>query len=513
MTVSPILLNGHQLTLEEWEQVVFQHRPVQLAPEAIKAMERSRLMVEEAVCRGDVVYGITTGFGKFSDTVIDRNQSEELQRNLIKSHACGVGEPLSEEVVRGMMVLRANALARGCSGIRPTTVEALIRLLNDGIHPVIPSQGSLGASGDLAPLAHMTLPLIGEGEVFFRGQRMDARQVLNEQGHFPVTLAAKEGLALINGTQMMASLSALAILKAEKLLLSADIIAAMTMEALGGIPDALHPLLHKARGQTGQLQAAATMRTLLQSSRRLTAPGEKRVQDAYSLRCIPQVHGASRDAYSHVRTIVTRELNAVTDNPLLFPEEGAILSGGNFHGQPLALAADYLGIAMAEMANISERRTERLVNPQLSGLPPFLTQNGGLHSGYMILQYVAAALVSENKGLAHPASVDSIPSSANQEDHVSMGSISARKLLRILDNATRVLAVEWITAAQGLEFSSGEMGAGTTPAYRLIRNHIPPLVHDRLHHPDIEQAAKLIDSGCLVEAVAEETPLALNGYR
>lgn len=501
MMDSPVYLNGYNLTLDEWEQVVFHHRPVQLEPTAIAAMERSRAMVDEAIRRGDVIYGITTGFGKFSDTVIDRSQSEELQYNLIRSHACGVGEPLSEEIVRGMMVLRANALARGYSGIRPSTVKALIQLLNDGIHPVIPSQGSLGASGDLAPLAHMTLPLIGEGEVFYRGQRMDAKTALAQRGHTPVTLAAKEGLALINGTQMMTSLCALAVRKAEKLLVSADIISAMTMEALGGIPDALHPLLHQARGQIGQMRVAAHMRALLQGSRRLTLPGEKRVQDAYSLRCIPQVHGASRDAYTHVEAIVMRELNAVTDNPLLFPEETLILSGGNFHGQPLALAADYLGVAMAEIANISERRTERLVNPQLSGLPPFLTRTGGLHSGYMILQYVAAALVSENKGLAHPASVDSIPSSANQEDHVSMGSIAARKLWRILENVTRVLAVEWIAAAQGLEFSNGEMGTGTTPAYRLIREHIHPLTRDRPGHADIEQAANLIDSGRLVQVV------------
>jgi histidine ammonia-lyase len=510
MTISPIILNGYQLTLEQWRSIVFQRHPVQLAPEAIEAMNRSRLMVEDAVQRGAVIYGITTGFGKFSDTVIDRNQSEALQRNLIKSHACGVGEPLPEEVVRGMMVLRANALARGYSGIRPSTVEALIRLLNHGVHPVIPSQGSLGASGDLAPLAHMTLPLIGEGEVIYRGQRMNAQQALHELGLSPITLAAKEGLAFINGTQMMASLSAMATLKAENLLLSADIIAAMTMEALGAIPDAFHPLLHEVRGQTGQIQVAANMRALLQSSRRLTQPGERRVQDAYSLRCIPQVHGASRDAFNHVKMIITRELNAVTDNPLLFPDEQVVLSGGNFHGQPLGLAADYLAIAMAEMANISERRTERLVNPQLSGLPPFLTQNGGLHSGYMILQYVAAALVSENKGLAHPASVDSIPSSANQEDHVSMGSIAATKLMRILENATRVLAIEWITACQGLEFSSGSLGVGTEPAYRLLRTHIPPLGEDRFHHPDMEKAASLIDSGQLVKSVAEATSLVLD---
>ncbi|EGK14457.1 histidine ammonia-lyase [Kroppenstedtia eburnea] len=498
---STISLNGEELTLQEFEQVVRLGAPVSLSESAVEKMNRSRSTVESLVRDGRTVYGITTGFGKFSDTLIDRSQSAELQINLIRSHACGAGEPLDEETVRGMMLLRANALAKGYSGIRPVTVETLIQLLNNHIHPVIPSQGSLGASGDLAPLAHMSLPLLGEGEVIRHGRRMDSATALEQAGISPVRLEAKEGLALINGTQMMASLTALSILDTHRLLLAADVIAAMTLEALSGIPHAFHPLLHAARGQQGQIETARRMRQLLSGSQRTTRPGEKRVQDAYSLRCIPQVHGASLDAYHYVQEVVVRELNAATDNPLLFPEEGEVISGGNFHGQPLALAADFLAIAVAELGSISERRTERLVNPQLSGLPAFLTRNGGLHSGYMILQYLAASLVSENKTLCHPASVDSIPSSANQEDHVSMGSIAARKLRAVIQNVTRTLAVEYLCAAQALEYGEGRLGTGTEAAYRLIREQIPPLTDDRVGHPDVEEVAGLIRSGRLDEAV------------
>ncbi|GGA39911.1 histidine ammonia-lyase [Kroppenstedtia guangzhouensis] len=498
---STITLNGEDLTLEEFEQVVRWGAPVSLSESAVEKMNRSRSTVESLVRDGRTVYGITTGFGKFSDTLIDRSQSTELQMNLIRSHACGAGNPLDEETVRGMMLLRANALAKGYSGIRPVTVETLIQLLNNKIHPVIPSQGSLGASGDLAPLAHMSLSLLGEGEVIHHGRRMDAATALEQVGIPPVRLEAKEGLALINGTQMMTSLAALSILDTHRLLLAADVIAAMTLEALGGIPHAFHPLLHEARGQLGQTETALRLRQLLSGSQRTTRPGEKRVQDAYSLRCIPQVHGASLDAYHYVQQVVVRELNAATDNPLLFPEEGEVISGGNFHGQPLALAADFLAIAVAELGSISERRTERLVNPQLSGLPAFLTRNGGLHSGYMILQYLAASLVSENKTLCHPASVDSIPSSANQEDHVSMGSIAARKLRTVIQNVTRTLAVEYLCAAQALEYGEGQLGTGTEAAYRLLREQVPPLTDDRVGHTDVEKAAGLIRNGRLDETV------------
>lgn len=504
-----VIIDGDNLTLDSYTNAVKNCYPVTIAPEAIQRMKHSRQMVERLVQEGRTVYGVTTGFGKFSDTVIDQNQSAELQLNLIKSHACGVGEPLSEETVRGMLLLRANALVKGYSGVRPETVQALLELLNRQIHPVIPSQGSLGASGDLAPLAHMILPLLGRGEVTWNGQRLPADQALSKAGLAPLQLEAKEGLALINGTQMMTSLTADAVIAADSLLLAADIIAGMTVDALSGIPHAFHPLLHHIRGHQGQMTTAANLRRLLEGSKQVTQPGEKRVQDAYSLRCIPQVHGASKDAFHYVRNVIDVELNAATDNPLLFPDEDEVISGGNFHGQPIALAADFLAIALAETGNISERRTERLVNPQLSGLPAFLTRQGGLHSGYMILQYTAASLVSENKTLCHPASVDSIPSSANQEDHVSMGSIAARKLKRIVDNVARILAIEYICAAQALEFAQQPGGAGTQIAYDLLREQLPPLTDDREGHRDIERAVPLITDGTLVQAVQKQLTLDL----
>jgi histidine ammonia-lyase len=504
-----IELDGEHLTLEAFAEIVLHRAPATLSGEAIQRMRLSLELVERLIRENRIVYGITTGFGKLCDTVIAPEQSELLQLNLIRSHACGVGEPLPEEAVRGMMLLRANALAKGYSGVRPVVVECLIDWLNLGLHPVVPAQGSLGASGDLAPLAHMILPLLGYGEVWVNGKREPAEAVWRKQGRSPLQLAAKEGLALINGTQMMTSLLALGLLRAKQLILAADIIGAMTVEALRGIPHAFHPLLHEVRGQIGQITTAANLRAMLTDSTQVTQPDDIRVQDAYSLRCIPQVHGASKDVYHYVEGVASRELNAATDNPLLFTETGEAVSGGNFHGQPLALAADFLAIAMAELANISERRTERMVNPQLSRLPAFLTSQSGLHSGYMILQYVAASLVSENKGLCHPASVDSIPSSANQEDHVSMGATAARKLHQVLDNVTRVLAVEYICAGQALGFAKHLLGKGTLVAYRLLRQHIPPLVEDREGHRDIEMAARLIREGRLVEEVGKTVTILL----
>jgi histidine ammonia-lyase len=502
-------INGEDLTLEQFEAVVRHRAQVNITPQAKQKMAASRGYVQKLIAEEKIVYGITTGFGKFSDVVIPKEQVRELQHNLLKSHACGVGNPLSEEVVRGMMLLRINALAKGYSGVRSETVEALVKLLNHDMHPVVPSQGSLGASGDLAPLAHMCLLLIGLGEVIHRGKRMPAREALSLIGLEPLSLEAKEGLALINGTQMMGSLLALAVLAAQNLLLAADIIAAMTVEALEGIPHAFHPALQEVRPHPGQTATAANLRRLLHGSGRTTRPGEKRVQDAYSLRCIPQVHGASKDAFRHVRGVIEREINAATDNPLIFPELDEVISGGNFHGQPLALAADFLSIACAEIANISERRVERLTNPSLSGLPAFLTPHGGLNSGYMIHQYVAASLVSENKVLAHPASVDSIPSSANQEDHVSMGATAARKCLTILRNTAKVLAIEYLCAAQALEFIRKPNGVGTEIACNLLRRRVPPLESDREGHKDIEQALSLVESGELVSAVRQAVELEL----
>jgi histidine ammonia-lyase len=499
-----ISIYGDRLTFQQFAEVVFKKAPIELSDCAIEQMEASQKYVSKLLGEGKAVYGISTGFGKLCDVLIAPEEVHDLQHNLIKSHACGVGDPLPESVVRGMMLLRINALAKGFSGIRPSIVQMLTSLLNHEVHPIIPSQGSLGASGDLAPLSHMCLPLLGLGEVIHRGNRVPAKEALKKLGLEPIRLEAKEGLALINGTQMMCSIGALAVIAAENLLKAADIIAAMTVEALEGIPHAFHPLIQQVRGHYGQMVTAKNMQALLAESKRTTQPGEKRVQDAYSLRCIPQVHGASKDAYHYVAKAVEQEMNAATDNPLIFACEQEVISGGNFHGQPLALATDFLAIALAEIANISERRTERLVNPQLSGLPPFLSSKSGLHSGYMIMQYVAASLVSENKTLAHPASVDSIPSSANQEDHVSMGSISARKCLKIIENVTNVLAIEYLCAAQALEFSNKPCGKGTRIAYELLRNHVPPLHDDREGHVEINIAGRLIESGSLVASVAEK---------
>lgn len=494
-------LGGH-LTLDHVVAVARDRAPVSFGPGARQAVERARAMVEDLVAARRPVYGITTGFGKFSDVFISPDETETLQRNLIMSHACGVGDPLEEEVVRAMMLLRAHALSQGFSGIKPETLDLLVGMLNAGVHPVVPEQGSLGASGDLAPLSHMCLPLMAMGEAYYKGERLPAAEALQRAGLKPVYLSSKEGLALINGTQCMTGIGSLTIETALSLLKVADITAALTGEALGAIPAAWDPRIQALRRQPGQITAAENMRRLVERSRLTTAPGEIRTQDAYTLRCIPQVHGASRQALAHVAEVVGNEINAVTDNPLLFPEDGDVISGGNFHGQPMALAMDYMGIALAELADISERRIERLVNPALSGLPAFLTKHGGLNSGFMIPQYTAASLVSENKVLAHPASVDSIPSSANQEDHVSMGTTGARKARKIMANVVRVLAIELMCAAQACEFVGPDgLGAGTAAAYKLIRQRVPALQEDRILYPDIEACAELIRSGELVKAV------------
>lgn len=497
---------GGRIGLEDVVAVAVAGAPVSLAAAAQSQVRAARLLVEELVAAKRPVYGITTGFGKFSDVIISPDETEDLQRNLLMSHAAGVGEPLDEAATRAALLLRAHALALGHSGVRLETLDLLLEMLNRGVHPVIPEQGSLGASGDLAPLAHMSLVLIGMGEALFRGRRMSGDEALSRAGLKPVNLGAKEGLALINGTQIMTGIGVLTAQQARGLLQVADIAAALTGEALSAIPSAWDDRIHALRLHAGQRDAAANLRRLVQGSALTTLPGEVRVQDPYTLRCVPQVHGASRAAIDHVRAILGGEINAVTDNPLIFPEDSEVLSGGNFHGQPVALALDYMGIAVAELANISERRIERLVNPQLSGLPPFLTLHGGLHSGLMIVQYTAASLVSENKVLAHPASVDSIPSSANQEDHVSMGTIAARKSRKILENATRVLAIELLCAAQAVEFTDPRgLGLGTREAYKAVRSRIPALDGDRVMAPDIEEAVRLIHSGHLVQAVQSAT--------
>ncbi|WP_048600547.1 histidine ammonia-lyase [Rubeoparvulum massiliense] len=494
MEKQSIQLNGKDLSLEQFEQVVRNGVAVQLHPNAIIAMNRSRQLVMQWHQEGRRIYGITTGFGKFSDQIISSAETDQLQINLIRSHACGVGNPFPTEVVRGMMLLRAQALAQGFSGIRVEVVQLLLQMLNLRIHPIIPSQGSLGASGDLVPLAHMVLPMLGEGQVEWQGTLYAAKDALEQNQLQPIQLQAKEGLALINGTQTMTSLGALAVLDGERAIHTANLIASLTIEALRGIPAAYHPFVGHSRPHPGQRWVAEQLLQYLKESERITQPGELRTQDAYSLRCIPQVHGASWDALQHVKQVIQIELNSVTDNPLIDPFEEQAISAGNFHGQPVGLALDYLAIALAELGNISERRTERMVNPQLSQLPAFLTDHGGLHSGLMIPQYVAAALVAENKLLASPATVDSIPSSANQEDHVSMGTTAARKLYRLLDNLWHILAIEYLVACQAIDFQTGQLGKGSSRAYEQLRAQIPFVEKDRVLSQDMKEIAQMIRS-------------------
>ncbi len=486
-----VILTGHTLTLEQVKRVLYQNEAVIASKDSIDAVKKSRQAVEEIVANKRIVYGITTGFGKFSDVFIEADDVEELQWNLIHSHACGVGEPFPEIVSRAMLLLRANALLKGYSGVRPVVIQRLLDLLNAHIHPVVPQQGSLGASGDLAPLSHLALALLGEGEVFYRGRRMPALAALTQAGIAPLSLKAKEGLALINGTQAMTAMGVVGYLEAEQLAYESELIAALTMEGLRGIIDAFDERVHLVRGYRQQTEVAKRIRSYLAGSKLTTTQGELRVQDAYSLRCIPQVHGASWQALDYVKEKLEIEINAATDNPLIFDHGAAVISGGNFHGQPIALAMDFMKIAVAELANISERRIERLVNPQLNDLPPFLSPAPGLQSGAMIMQYAAASLVSENKTIAHPASVDSIPSSANQEDHVSMGTIASRHAYAIIQNARRVLAIELICALQAVEYRGVEQMAPKTRAfYEAARKIIPSITKDRVFAKDIETAAK-----------------------
>jgi len=486
-----IELNGCSLTVDTAKEVVFRGALVKASEDSMAAVRKSREAVENIVAQGRVVYGITTGFGKFSDVLIAPEDTEQLQWNLIHSHACGVGEPFPEIVSRAMIMLRANALLKGFSGVRPVVIERLLDLLNARIHPVIPQQGSLGASGDLAPLSHLALVLMGEGEVFYEGERMEASRALVQEGIEPIRLKAKEGLALINGTQAMTAMGLINYIEAEQLAYETEAISALTMEGLRGIIDAFDADVHEARGYRQQSEVAERMRSMFKGSKLLTRQGELRVQDAYSLRCIPQVHGASWQALDYVKEKLEIEMNAATDNPLIFDDGEKVISGGNFHGQPIALAMDFLKIAVAEFASISERRIERLVNPQLNDLPPFLSPEPGLQSGAMIMQYAAASLVSENKTLAHPASVDSIPSSANQEDHVSMGTIGSRHAYQIIQNARRVLAIELICALQAAEYRGADQLADFTRAfYKEARALVPSIIKDRIFSKDIEKAAK-----------------------
>jgi histidine ammonia-lyase len=501
-------LTGDDLALADVWAVAFDHAPVGLADSAKERMQAARDLVERAVHgKQEHTYGVNTGFGRFVSRSIPEELTEELQVRLLRSHACGVGEPYPDEIVRAAMLLRANALAKGFSGSRVQTVELLVECLNRGLLPHVPSRGSVGASGDLAPLAHLALPLIGEGEAWIEGERLPGGDALAAAGLEPVRLEAKEGLSLVNGTQFMAAYGALGLIRALRAAKTADIACAVSVEALQGSRTSFLPQIHAARPLRGQGDSAANLLRLLEDS----AINEShrwcdKVQDAYSLRCAPQVHGASRDLLEYVSYTVTTELNAATDNPLVLVEDELLVSNGNFHGQPLAFSLDALSMAVSELADISERRIERLVNPSLSGgLPAFLTGDGGLNSGFMIPQYVAASLVSENKVLAHPASVDSIPTSAGQEDHVSMGNAAGLKAWQVLANVERVLAIELLAGVQGVEFLAPlQPGTGVRAAREVVRSLSPRLRDDRSLSGDIEAVAEAVRDGSVVEAVEAE---------
>ena len=497
----PLPLSGRDLTIDNVIEVARGRRAVELDPAAARRMVESRAVIERLVADGATVYGVTTGFGDLADVRIEPSQTAELQRNLVRSHAAGVGDPLPDEVVRAMLVLRANTLAVGLSGVRVDVAELLIGMLNAAVHPVVPSRGSLGASGDLAPLAHLALVLIGEGEATVDGAGPGAgADALTRASLAPLTLRAKEGLALLNGTQLMAGLGALAHHDALRLAITADVVGAMSLEAMLGTDAAFAERLVAARPHPGQVAAARHLRALLAGSEigASHAESDHRVQDAYSLRCMPQVHGAARDALGELARVLAVEINAVTDNPLVFPT-GEVISGGNFHGEPLALALDYATLAVTELASISERRTARLMDAHLSGLPAFLAEQPGVESGLMIAHYTAAALVNELQTLAHPSSVDTIPTSANQEDHVSMGATAALHLREAIDRAELVLAIEALCAAQGLDFRAPlRAGAGVARAHALVRSRAPHLGADRPPASDIDAVRELVHAGELL---------------
>jgi histidine ammonia-lyase len=492
-------LNGQALTLEQIASVAIGDEHVAISPSARSLIAASRRVIEEIVARDAVVYGVNTGFGKLSDVRVPQGELRQLQLNLVRSHACGIGEPLSEPEVRAMMLLRANVLTLGFSGIRWDVIELLCEMLNRRVHPVVPEKGSVGASGDLAPLAHLALSVIGEGEVFFENQRMATAEALRRAKLQPVELEAKEGLALLNGTQAMHAVGGLALLRAQRLARVADVSGAMSLEALKGTPVAFDPRLQDARPHPGQKAVAEHLLSLMEDSeiRQSHLTDDPRVQDAYSLRCMPQVHGAVRGALAHCEDILLIESASATDNPLVFADSGQVISGGNFHGAPLAFAFDYAAIAITDLMSISERRTDRLVNPDKSeGLPAFLAQRPGVESGFMIAHVAAASLVNEARVLAHPASVDNITTSGGKEDHVSMGMTSALKLRSIVDLAENLLAIELLAAAQGLEYRRPlKAGRGVEQAFAAVRKLMPPLTHDRVLSGDIARVAEAIRRG------------------
>ena len=503
-------INGNDLTLEAVREVAVERRAVLLSPDAREAVDRARAVVDEIVASNQVAYAITTGVGKLSDVRIAGDQIRELQLNLVRSHAVGVGEPLSVAESRAMMLLRANSLAKGHSGVRGVIIDTLCEMLNRGVTPVVPSQGSVGASGDLAPLAHLALTMIGEGECFDdHGMRIPSSDALKRAQIKPITLEAKETISLINGTQAMLAVGTLALLAAETLVDSADVIGGLSCDALKGTDAAFDERIHKARPHNGQTKTAGNLRRMLEGSQiRESHRACGRVQDAYSLRCIPQVHGAVRDTFSHCRDVFEIEANSAVDNPLVFITDpknaaGDVISGGNFHGEPLAFALDFLAIALSALAGISERRIERLVNPALSeGLPPFLAPGAGLNSGFMMAQVTAAALASENKVLAHPASVDSITTSGNKEDYVSMGMTAATKLKRVVTNTCNVLAIEAMAVAQAIDFLAPlKTSKRGQAAHSAIRAVCPTIDKDRVMYKDLARTSDMIASGKLAEVI------------
>ena len=492
-------LRGQPLTLEQIVAVSKGDEEVRLADDARARADAARSIVEKIVAEERTVYGVNTGFGRLSDVRIERGQLRELQLNLVRSHSCGVGRPLSEMEARAMLLLRANVLAAGLSGARPLIIDKLASMLSTGVTPVIPEKGSVGASGDLAPLAHLALTVVGEGEAFFKGERLPSAKALEHAGLEPLQLEAKEGIALLNGTQAMGAVGGLALYRAERVARLADLAGAMSLEALKGTPVAFDQRIHDARPHAGQSEVAAHLRELLQGSeiRQSHLQNDPRVQDAYSLRCMPQVHGAVRDALRHARGVVEIETGSATDNPLVFTDNGDVISGGNFHGAPLAIAFDYAAIAVTDLISITERRIDRLVNPDANeDLPPFLTEHAGTSSGFMMLQVTTAALLNEAKVLAHPASIDNVPTDGGKEDHVSMGMTAATKLRTIVELAESATAIELITAAQGLEFRKPlSPGAGVKKAYEKLRTWVQPCTADRSLAPDIARTAEAIRDG------------------
>ncbi len=515
-----VYVDGETLTIEDVVAVARHNAKVEIPKKVRDKVKKCRCFLERLVKEKRVVYGVTTGFGALGNITIPPRNMKELQSNLIRSHSTGVGKPLDRDIVRAMMLLRVNTLAKGYSGIRLETLETLVHMLNESVHPIVPEKGSVGASGDLAPLSHMTLVLMGEGQAEYKGKLMSGREALRKAGIQPVKLDVKEGVALNNGTQLMTALGTLAVYDAERLVKVAEVATALSLEALRGISDAFDEKVHRARPHSGQITSAHNIRLLTAGSKLITS-GEKATkrgmypQDPYSLRCAPQVLGAVRDAIGYVRKVVETEINAATDNPLVFAEDEMCLSGGNFHGQPVALAMDILGTALTTVGNIAERRTARLIDENLSrGLPAFLIYEKakkGVQSGFMTVQCTAAALASENKVLAHPASVDSIPTSANFEDFVSMGPTAARKAIEILHNVEYIVATELLCAAQGVDFRDPEkLGKGTKAAYSLVRKRVPPLKKDRPMYKDIETLKDLIRSGDLLNAMEKTAGMPQN---